>query len=51
MFNQTENAADSTNVQVELVGTSIAPSTQYWMVGIGLLAVRIIQGFIYWGGG
>ncbi|ENE4141772.1 quinol oxidase, partial [Salmonella enterica] len=51
MFNQTENAADSTNVQVELVDTSIAPSTQYWMVGIGLLAVRIIQGFIYWGGG
>ncbi|EJO2326128.1 quinol oxidase, partial [Salmonella enterica] len=46
MFNQTENAADSINVQVELVGTSIAPSTQYWMVGIGLLAVRIIQGFI-----
>ncbi|ECP2053132.1 DoxX family membrane protein [Salmonella enterica] len=23
----------------------------YWMVGLGLLAVRIIQGFIYWGGG
>lgn len=51
MVYQTENAAASTNVQVELVGTSIASSTQYWMVGIGLLAVRIIQGFIYWGGG
>lgn len=23
----------------------------YWMMGLGLLAVRIIQGFIYWGGG
>lgn len=23
----------------------------YWMVGLGLLAVRVIQGFIYWGGG
>lgn len=23
----------------------------YWMVGFGLLAVRVIQGFIYWGGG
>lgn len=23
----------------------------YWMVGLGLLAIRVIQGFIYWGGG
>lgn len=23
----------------------------YWMMGLGLLAVRVIQGFIYWGGG
>ncbi|EKL9635482.1 quinol oxidase [Salmonella enterica] len=23
----------------------------YWMAGLGLLAVRVIQGFIYWGGG
>ena len=23
----------------------------HWMMGLGLLAVRVIQGFIYWGGG
>ncbi|MBZ7423231.1 quinol oxidase [Klebsiella michiganensis] len=23
----------------------------YWMVGLGLLSIRVIQGFIYWGGG
>lgn len=26
-------------------------SDSYWMFGMGLLAIRIIQGFIYWGGG
>lgn len=31
--------------------TDSAIKNTYWMVGLGLLAVRIIQGFIYWGGG
>jgi TQO small subunit DoxD. len=31
--------------------TDSAIKTPYWMAGLGLLAVRIIQGFIYWGGG
>ncbi|MEZ2604880.1 TQO small subunit DoxD [Kluyvera intermedia] len=30
--------------------TQIKPDN-YWMTGLGLLAIRIIQGFIYWGGG
>lgn len=32
--------------------TSAKPTTDiYLLTGLGLLAVRIIQGFIYWGGG
>ncbi|EDM7409304.1 quinol oxidase [Salmonella enterica subsp. enterica serovar Sandiego] len=31
--------------------TDSAIKNTYWMIGLGLLAVRIIQGFIYWGGG
>lgn len=31
--------------------TVSAIKNTYWMVCLGLLPVRIIQGFIYWGGG
>lgn len=27
------------------------PENLYWMMALGLLSVRIIQGFLYWGGG
>lgn len=27
------------------------PENHYWMMAIGLLSIRIIQGFVYWGGG
>lgn len=27
------------------------PDNHYWMLALGLLSVRVIQGFVYWGGG
>lgn len=51
MVSHAENDVNGVNDQPKLVGAPIPPSVQYWMAGLGLLAVRIIQGFIYWGGG
>lgn len=38
----------STVIENEKSGMIMGP---HWIAGFGLLAVRIIQGFIYWGGG
>lgn len=38
-------------VQNQSIKAIKEPDNHYWMMALGLLSVRVIQGFVYWGGG